>query len=300
MRRLPLADLEAFAAVAEMRSFRKAAALRGISATSLSDAMRRLEARLGVRLLTRTTRSVTLTDAGQQLLARLSPALGDIASMLDGLGPAGDTPSGTLRLNVPGIVARYILPPIVVRFLKAYPRVSIEIVAEDVYSDVFAKGFDAGVRYDERLELDMIAVPIGPRSQRFIAVASPAYLKIHGTPSHPEDLLKHTCIRHRFLSGVMPTWEFEREGVVVRVDPPSVIITNSLDISRAAAVAGLGIMTSFSEFTEAEVASGALQPVLEDWLPPFSGPFIYYPSRKHMPPPLRAFLDFLKTEMAAT
>ena len=213
MRRLPLADLEAFAAVAELRSFRKAAALRGISATSLSDAMRRLEARLGVRLLTRTTRSVTLTDAGQQLLARLSPALGDIASMLDGLGQAGDTPSGTLRLNVPGIVARYILPPIVVRFLKAHPRISIEIVAEDFYSDVFAKGFDAGVRYDERLELDMIAVPLGPRSQRFIAVASPDYLKIHGTPSHPEDLLKHTCIRHRFLSGVMPTWEFEREGL---------------------------------------------------------------------------------------
>jgi DNA-binding transcriptional LysR family regulator len=296
MRRLPLADLEAFAAVAELRSFRKAAALRGISATSLSDAMRRLEARLGVRLLTRTTRSVTLTDAGQQLLARLSPALGDIATMLDGLSDAGDTPSGTLRLNVPGIVARYILPPIVVRFLQAYPRISIEIVAEDFYSDVFAKGFDAGVRYDERLELDMIAVPLGPRSQRFIAVASPDYLRIHGTPSHPEDLLKHTCIRHRFLSGVMPIWEFEREGVVVRIDPPSVLITNSLDISRAAAVAGLGIMSSFSEFTEAEVASGTLRPVLEDWLAPFSGPFIYYPSRKHMPPPLRAFLDFIKAE----
>ena len=296
MRRLPLADLEAFAAVAELRSFRKAAALRGISATSLSDAMRRLEARLGVRLLTRTTRSVTPTDAGQQLLVRLSPALGDIAAMLDGLGQTEDVPSGTLRLNVPGIVARYILPPIVVRFLQAHPRISIEIVAEDFYSDVFAKGFDAGVRYDERLELDMIAVPLGPRSQRFIAVASPGYLKIYGAPSHPEDLLKHTCIRHRFLSGVMPTWEFERDGVVVRIDPPSVLITNSLDISRAAAVAGLGIMSSFSEFTAAEVASGALRPILEDWLAPFSGPFIYYPSRKHMPPPLRAFLDFIKAE----
>jgi DNA-binding transcriptional LysR family regulator len=296
MRRLPLADLEAFAAVAELRSFRKAAALRGISATSLSDAMRRLETRLGVRLLTRTTRSVTLTDAGQQLLARLSPALGDIASMLDGLGQAEDTPSGTLRLNVPTIVGRYILPPIAVRFLQAHPRVSIEIIAEDTYSDVFAKGFDAGVRYDERLELDMIAVPLGPRLQRFAAVASPDYLKVHGTPSHPEDLLKHKCIRHRFLSGVMPPWEFEREGIVVRVDPPSLVITNSLDISRAAAVAGLGIMSSFSEFTEAEVASGALRPILEDWCESFSGPFIYYPSRKHMPPPLRAFLDFIKTE----
>jgi DNA-binding transcriptional LysR family regulator len=274
MKRLPLADLEAFAAVAETRNFRRAAALRGVSATSLSDAMRRLEAELGVRLLTRTTRSVTLTDAGQQLLARLAPALGDIATMLDRIGEAGDTPSGTLRLNVPIIVGRFILPSIIARFLQAYPRISVEVIAEDTYSDVFAKGFDAGVRYDERLELDMIALPIGPRSQRFVAVASPDYLKVHGEPSHPEDLLKHKCIRHRFLSGLMPTWEFEREGVVVRIDPPNIMITNSLDISRAAAVAGLGIMLSFSEFTEAEVASGILRPVLEDWLAPFSGPFI--------------------------
>ena len=296
MRRLPLADLEAFAAVAELRSFRKAASLRDISATSLSDAMRRLEAKLGVRLLTRTTRSVTLTDSGQQLLARLAPTLGDIASMLDGLGKAGDTPSGTLRLNVPTIVARVILPPIVVRFLKAYPGVSIEIIAEDTYSDVFAKGFDAGVRYDERLELDMIAVPLGPRLQRFMAVASPDYLKTHGTPSHPQELLKHSCIRHRFLSGVMPPWEFEREGQAVRIDPPSPLITNSIDMAKAAAVAGLGIMSSFSEFIEAEIASDALLPILEDWSTSFSGPFIYYPSRKHMPPPLRAFLDLIKTE----
>lgn len=296
MRRLPLADLEAFAAVAELRSFRKAASLRGISATSLSDAMRRLEAKLGVRLLTRTTRSVTLTDAGQQLFARLAPTLGDIASMLDGLGKAGDTPSGTLRLNVPTIVARVILPPIVVRFLKTHPGVSIEIIAEDTYSDVFARGFDAGVRYDERLELDMIAVPLGPRLQRFMAVASPDYLKTHGTPSHPKELLKHSCIRHRFLSGVMPPWEFEHEGQVVRIDPPSLLITNSIDMAKASAVAGLGIMSSFSEFIEAEIASSALLPILEDWSAPFSGPFIYYPSRKHMPPPLRAFLDFIKAE----
>ncbi len=296
MRRLPLADLEAFAAVAELRSFRKAAALRGISATSLSDAMRRLEARLRVRLLTRTTRSVTLTDAGQQLLARLSPALSDIATMLDGLSDVGDTPSGTLRLNVPTIVAQVILPPIVVRFLRAHPRISIEIIAENTYSDVFAKGYDAGVRYDERLELDMIAVPLGPRSQRFMTVASPDYLKTHGTPSHPEDLLKHSCIRHRFLSGVMPPWEFEREGAVVRIDPPSLVITNSLEVAKASAIAGLGVMSSFSEFIEDEVANGALLPILEDWCAPFSGPFIYYPSRKHMPPPLRAFLDFIKAE----
>jgi DNA-binding transcriptional LysR family regulator len=183
------------------------------------------------------------------------PALGDIAQCWMALARRRYTKRNAAA-QCSGIVARYILPPLWCAF-SGTPAISIEIVAEDFYSDVFAKGFDAGVRYDERLELDMIAVPLGPRSQRFIAVASPDYLKTHGTPSHPEDLLKHKCIRHRFLSGVMPTWEFEREGVVVRVDPPSVMITNSLDISRAAAVAGLGIMSSFSEFTEAEVASGA-------------------------------------------
>jgi DNA-binding transcriptional LysR family regulator len=296
MKRLPLADLEAFAAVADMRSFRKAALLRGSSATSLSDAMRRLEARLGVRLLTRTTRSVTLTDAGQKLLERLSPALGDIASMLDGLSDAGDMPSGTLRLNVPLIVARVILPPIAARFLQAHPRISIEVIAEDTYSDVFAKGYDAGVRYDEKLEQDMIAVPLGPRSQRFVAVASPEYLKTHIRPTHPKDLLKHPCIRHRFLSGVTPVWEFERDGEIIRIDPPSPMITNSLDMAKSAALEGIGIICTFGECLEKEITSGELLPVLEEWSAPFSGPFIYYPSRKHMPPPLRAFLDFIRIE----
>ena len=296
MKRLPLADLEAFAAVAETRNFRKAAALRGISATSLSDAMRRLEASLGVRLLTRTTRSVTPTDAGQKLLERLSPALSGISSMLNDLKGADDVPTGMLRLNVPTIVARIILPSIVTRFLKTNPGISIEITAKDTYVDVFAEGFDAGVRYDEKLELDMIAVPLGPRTQRFAAVASPDYLKTNGYPQHPKELLKHNCIRHRFLSGVMPPWEFEREGQVVRIDPPSLLITNSIEMAKGAAVAGLGIMSSFSEFVEAEVASRALMPILEDWLLPFSGPFLYYPSRKHMPTPLRAFVDFIKSE----
>lgn len=295
---MPLADLEAFAAVSETRNFRKAALLRGISATSLSDALRRLEARLGVRLLTRTTRSVTLTEAGQKLLERLSPALGDISAMLDELKGAEDVPRGTLRLNVPTIVARVILPPIVTRFLKAYPGISVEVIAKDTYVDVFAEGFDAGVRYDERLELDMIAVPLGPRLQRFVAVASPDYLRAKGTPQHPKDLLRHVCIRHRFLSGVMSAWEFERDGVVVRVDPPGSLITNSIDMAKAAAVDGIGIMSSFEEFMEAEIARGLLVRILEDWLPPFSGPFLYYPSRKHMPVPLRAFVDFLRRPLA--
>jgi DNA-binding transcriptional LysR family regulator len=185
MKRLPLADLEAFAAVAETRNFRRAAALRGVSATSLSDAMRRLEAELGVRLLTRTTRSVTLTDAGQQLLARLAPALGDIATMLDRIGEAGDTPSGTLRLNVPIIVGRFILPSIIARFLQAYPRISVEVIAEDTYSDVFAKGFDAGVRHDEAKVTTLCRRRLArlfKSSWRAFTSRGPAQAQVHPAP----------------------------------------------------------------------------------------------------------------------
>lgn len=296
MKRLPLADLEAFAAVAEARSFRKAAILRGISPTSLSDALRRLEANLGLRLLTRTTRSVTLTDAGRRLLAGLSPALSDISQALEELKVSEGALTGTLRLNVPTIVARVILPPIITPFMKANPGLKIEVTAKGSFVDVFAEGFDAGVRYDERLELDMIAVPIGPRTQRFVVAASRSYFKTHGQPEHPEDLLKHICTRHRFQSGAVPAWEFERGGVSLRVDPPSCLMVNSIDMELHVARAGLAIIATFEEFLRADIATGKLHPILEDWSSPFSGPYLYYPSRKHMPSPLRAFIDFIKTK----
>lgn len=289
-----LADLDAFTAVARHRSFRRAASVRGVSASTLSEAVRRLEARLGVRLLNRTTRSVTPTEAGSRLLERLVPALGEVSSALDALNSFRDTPTGTLRLNVPGIVAKLFLPPIVDGFLKSYPGVTLEIVADDSFIDVLAAGFDAGVRYDERLEQDMIAVPLGPRVQRFVAAASPAYLAAHGRPTHPRDLLRHACIRHRFLSGVSPPWEFEREGEIVRVSPKGPLVTNTIELGLASAVAGLGVICSFEEFLAPALASGALQPVLEDWWQAFPGPSLYYASRRHMPAPLRAFIDFLK------
>jgi DNA-binding transcriptional LysR family regulator len=293
-----LADLAAFAAVAQQRSFRGAAALRGVSASTLSEAVRRLEARLDLRLLNRTTRSVTPTEAGARLLERLLPALGEVSAALDAVNGFRDSPrgmpTGTLRLNVPLIVSSMVLPPIVAGFLKTHPGITLEIAAEDSFIDVLAAGFDAGIRYDERLEQDMIAVPIGPRRQRFAAAAAPAYLAAHGRPAHPGDLLGHACLRHRFPSGVIPPWEFERAGEIVRISPKGPLIATTPELWVSAAVAGLGVICSFEEFLAPALTSGRLVPVLEDWWQSFSGPFLYYASRRHMPAPLRAFVDYIK------
>lgn len=291
---IDLADLDAFAAVARQRSFRGAAAVRGVSASSLSEAVRRLETRLGVRLLNRTTRSVTPTEAGARLLERLGPALGEVAAALDAVNSFRDSPTGTLRLNVPTIVARMVLPPIACAFLAAHPGITLEVVAEDGFIDVLAAGFDAGVRYDERIEQDMIAVPIGPRMQRYATAASPAYLAAHGTPQHPEDLLAHPCIRHRFASGVALPWEFERDGTVVRISPKGPLVASNIELEIAAAEAGLGVISTFEEVLAPFLACGALVPVLTDWWPSFSGPFLYYAGREHLPAPLRAFVAFLR------
>ncbi|MDR3514811.1 MAG: LysR substrate-binding domain-containing protein [Azospirillaceae bacterium] len=293
-----LSDIEAFIAVARHRSFRGAASVRGVSASSLSEAVRRLEARLGVRLLNRTTRSVTLTEAGARLLERLAPALGEVAAALDAVNGLRDSPTGTLRLNVPVIVAHLILPPIIEAFLKRHPGITLEISAEDSFIDVLAAGFDAGIRYDERLEQDMIAVPIGPRVQRYATAAAPAYLAAQGRPQHPRDLLGHACIRHRFASGVKPPWEFERAGEVVRIDPTGPLVANRIELELSAAIAGLGLISTFEGCLAPALATGALEPVLEDWWLSFSGPFLYYAGRRHLPAPLRAFIDFIKAPVA--
>ena len=288
-----LADLDAFAAVARLRGFRSAAALRGVSASSLSQAVRRLEERLGVRLLNRNTRSVTPTEAGDRLLARLTPTLAELTQALDEVNSFRDSPTGTLRLNVPNIAARYSMRALVVDFLAAHPGVTLEIVADDAFVDVVAGGFDAGVRYDERLEKDMIAVPIGP-AERFVTVGSPDYFARHGRPTHPDELLGHACIRHRFLSGISPPWEFEKDGKILRVVVEGPLVSNAPDLTLRAAEAGLGLVRSFEAFAAAGVAAGRLETVLDDWSPPFSGPYLYYPSRRQMPAPLRAFVDFAR------
>lgn len=291
-----LSDLDALVSVAGARSFRGAAKLRGVSASSLSDAIRRLEEHVGVRLLNRTTRSVTPTEAGTRLLERLTPALGEITGALDALNSFRDSPTGTLKLNVPTIVAHRILPPIVNRFLAAHPGITLEVTTNDSFIDVLAAGFDAGIRYDESIEQDMIAVPIGPRTQRFICVATPAYLEKHGEPQHPKDLLQHACIRHRFASGAIAAWEFERNGELVKVNPTGPLIASTMDLELSAALAGLGIISTFEEFLKDGLESGAFRPVLAEWWQSFSGPFLYYPSRILMPAPLRAFVDFIKSD----
>jgi len=197
---------------------------------------------------------------------------------------------------VPSIVGRHILPPIACRFLAAHPGIRLEVTAEDSFVDVLAEGFDAGVRYEERIERDMIAVPIGPRRQRFVIAAAPSYLAARGRPRHPRDLLDHACIRHRFPSGRVAPWEFERDGKVIRISPEGPLVATSLEMEVAAAVAGLGLISLFEEALRPALDSGALVPVMEEWWQGFSGPFLYYPSRTHMPAPLRAFVDFIRTD----
>jgi DNA-binding transcriptional LysR family regulator len=291
-----LADLAAFVTVARAGGFRDGARVNGGSASSLSEAVSRLERRLGVRLLNRTTRSVAPTEAGARLLERLGPALGEVHAALDVVNGFRDRPAGILRLNVPVSAARLVLPAIVPPFLAAYPEIQLEVVAEDGFVDVLAAGCDAGIRYDERLEQDMIAVPIGPRQQRFATVASPAYLDRHGRPQHPHDLLRHACIGGRFSSGATLAWEFEHAGEVVRIQPTgplTVRVGGATDLAVDAAIAGVGILTLFEDWLQPHLNTGALEPVLEPWWQRFSGPYLYYPGRRYVPAPLRAFIDFI-------
>ncbi|MGD0505151.1 MAG: LysR family transcriptional regulator [Steroidobacteraceae bacterium] len=294
---LNLSDLNAFLAVARARGFRDGARASGGSASGLSEAVRRLEAQLGVRLLNRTTRSVVPTEAGQRLLERLGPALNEVEAALDTMDGFRNRPAGTLRLNVPVSAARLALPAIVPPFLAAYPEIRLEVIADDNFVDVLAAGCDAGIRYDERLEKDMIAVPIGPRVQRFATAASPAYLERRGRPEHPRDLLAHACLRARFPSGSMPPWEFEHDGELVQVDPSGPLIVQAgaaTELSVDAAIGGSGVVYLFEDWLRPHFDSGALQPILEPWWQRFSGPFLYYPGRRLLPSPLRAFVDFIK------
>lgn len=232
-----------------------------------------------------------------RLLERLNPALREVDAALDVVNTFRDRPAGTLRLNVPASAARLVLPAIVPGFLAAFPEIRLDIIVEDRFVDVLQAGCDAGIRYDERLEQDMIAVPIGPRRQRFATAASPAYLDAHGRPEHPRDLLRHNCLRGRFRSGALPTWEFERDGEAMQIAPKgSLLVTagSATDLAVDAAIAGVGIIQLFEDWLRPHLDSGALEPVLEPWWESFSGPFLYYPGRRLVPAPLRAFVDYIR------
>ncbi len=293
---MDLSDLSMFAAVARAGGFREAARALKTSASRLSASVRRLEDDAGVRLLTRTTRSVVLTEAGAWLLDRSQAALQDLTATGGELAGFRGQTAGTLKLNVPVAAARLVLPSILNAFLLAHPDIRLELLVSDDLVDMVRSGCDAGIRYEERLEQDMVAVPIGARRQRLATAASPTYLDAHGRPQHPQDLLHHACLRHRFPSGTMPAWAFEKEGMAVSIDPdgPLVVTTIAADVEIEAAIAGLGVVYLFEDWLRPALDAGALEPVLEQWWSGFPGPFLYYPSRRHMPGPLRAFVDFVK------
>jgi DNA-binding transcriptional LysR family regulator len=296
---LNLDDVRVFAAVARAGGFREASRTSGTSASSASEAVRRLEAALGVRLLHRTTRSVAPTEAGAGLLERLAPALAEIGAALDVVKGSRGQPAGTLRLNVPVVAARLVLPRIVPPFLAAYPAIRVEVTADNQLVDILAAGCDAGIRYEETLEKDMIAVPIGQREQGLALAASPAYLERRERPTHPRQLLDHACLGGRYANGALCPWEFERDGEIVKVDPSGPLVGNlagATDLLIGAAIAGTGLVYSFEEWLSPHFASGALKPVMERWWARFSGPFLYYPSRRHVPAALRAFVDFIRAK----
>ena len=292
MANIDLRDLEAFLAVARTRNFRRAALEQQVSVSSLSQRLRAIEERLGVRLMNRTTRSVALTEAGELLLYRAGPAIAEVNGAMDDVRGLRAVPSGRLRINAPPPALDLVLAPMVAPFVAAYPRIDLEIVGDSSFVDIVAQGFDAGVRYGEHLAQDMIAVPLGP-PQRYVVVASPDYIARNGRPKHPKDLLDHGCIRIRFGRGALLELEFEKARQVVKVSPPAKLVVNYPGLAQRAAQDGIGFWMTFEGYAREGIESGALVSVLDDWCEPFPGPFLYYPSRRQTPPALAAFVAFV-------
>jgi DNA-binding transcriptional LysR family regulator len=294
---LPLAELQAFAAVAEARSFRQGAARLGVSPSALSHAVRSLEGRLGVRLLHRTTRSVAPTEAGARILATLAPALLDIRHAVDDAVSQASTPQGRLRLSTPRVPARLVLGPLVEGFLRAHPRMVVELVCDDALVDIVAEGFDAGVRFGESLQADMVALPLGA-PQRFIVVAAPAYLAEHGAPATPDDLAQHRCIGLRFASDRRYAWQLGRGAEALQLQVAGPLTVNDDMLTLQAAEAGLGLAYVYAAQAAPALAAGRLVPVLADWAPPAEPLYLYYPSRRLQPAGLQAFIDWVRAAAA--
>ena len=288
-----LAALEEFLAVARHGSFRGAAVERGVSPSALSHAIRGLEQTLGVRLFNRTSRSIGLTDAGRHLVARIRPALGDVAEALEDARAFRGQPSGLLRLNVPRIAIPLIIGPMVSRFLAACPEVRLEVASTDGLVDIVAEGFDAGIRRDRRLSAGMIAVPMGP-PHRFAVVASPAYFAARDRPQAPQDLHAHACIERRYPSGGRYAWEFARDGEVLEVEVSGPLIVDDTALMVRAALDGVGLALVVEGLVAEHLASGGLERVLEDWCPVLPRFFLYYPGRRHVSASLRAFIDMVR------
>lgn len=297
MKQPGLTDLNAIIAIARRGSFRAAAIDLGLSTTALSNAVAKLEAGLGVRLFNRTTRSVSLTDAGRTFIAQVQPALQEIHAAIEAVQSHRATPSGTLRINAFATAGRELLSPLVFEFLRRFPTVHVDLVTEGRLVDIVADGFDLGVRAADLVPTDMIALSLG-RPQRFAVVGSPAYFAVHERPQAPADLLGHPCIRVRLPNGALYRWPFEKDGQTAQVDVAGPITLDEASLARTAAIEGVGLGFFMEPDVRDDIAAGRLIRVLEDWTPPRAGLCLYYPGRRNPSAALTAFLD-LARELAA-
>lgn len=291
--RVTLAELEAVLAVARHGGFRAGARALGVSSSALSHAILALEERLSVRLFHRTTRSVALTAAGTDLIARIEPAMGAIEAAIEGIGAHATELTGSLRINTSRGAARLMLEPVLLAYHQRYPKVRLEVVTQDALIDLTAGGFDAGARLLEAIPPDMVAVPIFPRL-RMVVVAAPAYLDGRAHPRMPRDLLAQDCIQLRLSGGRLYRWEFERHGEAMALDVPGNLILDSTDLILAAALAGAGIAYVEERSALPHIAEGTLVELLPDWTPPFEGLALYFAGRRHLPPNLRALVDLIR------
>lgn len=294
MRRERLSDLEVFLAVAEERSFTRAARRLATSQSAVSQIVRRLEASMGLQLLTRNTRSVTPTEAGDKLVQTLRPAFDEIDARIVELSELREKPSGTLRITTSRHAAETVLWPRIAPFLHAYPDVAIELSIDGALTDIVADRFDAGVRLGEHLTKEMIAIPIGPEL-RLAVVGSPDYLARHPAPREPQDLAAHRCINIPLSTkGGFYAWEFEKDGRAINIKVDGPLVLNDSNMVMRAAEEGIGLACVMDDMVEKAVAAGRLVRVLEDWCPPFSGYHLYYPDRRQMSPAMRRLVDALK------
>jgi DNA-binding transcriptional LysR family regulator len=291
--RASLNELMAFTAVIRHRSFRKAADELELAPSSLSHMMRSLETRMGLRLMNRTTRSVSATEAGQRLFNRLGPLLRDLDTALAEVDELREAPSGTLRINTSDTPARLLLDKAIPEFLARHPQMSVDLVNDGRLVDVVAQGFDAGIRLRESVPQDMVVVPFGGTT-RFVVVGSPGYLAAARRLTTPHDLAEHQCIRHRMPSGKMYRWEFSRRGEEIEVDVPGPLTLDSVALMAHAAEQGLGLAYVPLGAARESLENGRLKTVLEDWCPEIDGLCLYYPGRRHVPAGLRAFIDVLR------
>ncbi|PWC75852.1 LysR family transcriptional regulator [Azospirillum sp. TSH64] len=289
-----LDNLDVFVSIVRCGGFRAAALERGVSSSALSQTMNALEEALGIRLLNRTTRSVAPTEAGQRLLDRLAPALSDIRLAIAEVDELRDSPSGTLRFNAPGPAVDHLLGPLAFDFMDAYPEVKIEIVSDAAVIDIVEQGFDAGVRFGKQLAQDMIALPFGP-TLRYAIVASPDYIKRHGRPQIPQDLVNHDCIKRRFPGGSLVTWRFVDGDDEIEISPTGRLTVSAAHNELQAALAGRGIAHVFDDYAKPLILNGRLVELLADWSPNLPHWFLYYPSRRLPSAAMRAFLDYMKS-----